>query len=169
MIQHFKRTLASMAVAAVILPAFAQKTVTGTVRDTEGEPMIGVTVVVDGTSTGSITDIDGNFSIANVPDGATLKVSYVGFKDQKITIGGKTKFEIQMSEDTKSLDELVVVGYGVVKKSDLTGSVGSIHSDDIVSKGLHKPRRWSAGCRGRCQCHPVVESRRRQLHDADTR
>lgn len=135
MIQHFKRTLASMAVAAVILPAFAQKTVTGTVRDTEGEPMIGVTVVVDGTSTGSITDIDGNFSIANVPDGATLKVSYVGFKDQKIPIGGKTKFEIQMSEDTKSLDELVVVGYGVVKKSDLTGSVGSIHSDDIVSKG----------------------------------
>lgn len=168
MIQHFKRTLASMAVAAVILPAFAQKTVTGTVRDTEGEPMIGVTVVVDGTSTGSITDIDGNFSIANVPDGATLKVSYVGFKDQKITIGGKTKFEIQMSEDTKSLDELVVVGYGVVKKSDLTGSVGSIHSDDIVSKGATN---LAGGLQGAVavSMSPVVESRRRQLHDADTR
>lgn len=134
--QHFKRVLIAILLTVTLLPAFAQKTVTGTVRDANGEPMIGVTVIVDGTNLGGISDIDGNFSIANVPDNATLKVSYVGYKEQKIPVAGKSQFSVSMQEDVNSLDELIVVGYGVVKKSDLTGAVGSVHSDDIVAKGV---------------------------------
>jgi TonB-linked SusC/RagA family outer membrane protein len=111
------------------------RTITGTVKDKAGEPMIGVSIMVDGTSQGCVSDIDGNFSLPNVADNAVLKVTYVGFKEQKIAVSGKSSFNIVLEEDNQTLDELVVVGYGVVKKSDLTGAVGSIHSDEIVEKG----------------------------------
>lgn len=111
------------------------KKVQGRVVDATGEPMIGVTVMVDGTGNGSVTDVDGNFTLTDVPDNAKLKFSYVGFKDQTIAVGDRSRFDIQMAEDDNQLDELVVVGYGVVKKSDLTGAVGSVHSDEIVAKG----------------------------------
>ena len=116
----------------ICFAAFAQKTVTGTVKDATGEPMIGVSVVVDGTSIGSVTDLDGNFTIQKVPENATLKISYVGYKEQKLQVAGKSSFQIVMDEDNQGLDEVVVIGYGTVKKRDLTGSVASVKQDDIA-------------------------------------
>ena len=112
--------------------AYAQKTVTGTVKDATGEPMIGVSVMVDGTTNGSVTDFDGNFTIKNVPDNGVLKFSYIGFKDQKISVAGKSNFNVTLEEDATGLEEIVVVGYGTMKKKDLTGSVSSVKTDDLA-------------------------------------
>lgn len=107
----------------------SEKTVKGHIVDENGEPMIGVTVKVEGTNIGAITDIDGNYTI-QVPAGKRqLLLTYVGYLDQKIGIGGGT---VSMKPDTKGLDEVVVIGYGTVKKRDLTGSVSSMKNEDIV-------------------------------------
>ena len=111
--------------------AYAQKTVTGTVVDAAGEPMIGVSILVDGTTNGGVTDFDGNFTIQNVPENGVLKISYVGFKDQKIPVAGKNSIKVTLEEDAMGLDEIVVVGYGTMKKKDLTGSVASVKQGDI--------------------------------------
>ena len=112
--------------------AYAQKTVTGTVKDATGEPMIGVSVVVDGTSIGGVTDLDGNFTIQKVPNSGVLKFSYVGYKEQKVSVAGKNSVNIVLQEDAMGLDEVVVVGYGTMKKKDLTGAVASVKTDDIA-------------------------------------
>ena len=92
-------------------PAFSQtKTVTGKVVDGTGEPLIGVTVQVEGTGTGVITDIDGNYSIASVSDDATLLFSYVGMLSQKISVSGQTVINVTMMDDTQQLEEVVVIG-----------------------------------------------------------
>lgn len=127
---------ASLLMAFVIGTAlvFAQtKTVTGTVVDDLGEPMIGVNVVVVGTTNGTTTDIDGNFSISNVADDATLKVTFIGYTEQQIKVAGKSKIDITLSEDRDELEEVVVIGYGTVKKRDLTGSVSSVNSKELVA------------------------------------
>lgn len=98
--------------------------------------MIGVTVIVDGTTNGNVTDLDGRFTIQNVPDKGFLKLSYIGYRDQKVSVDGKNEFVLVMKEDDQTLDELVVVGYGVVKKSDLTGAIGSVQADKIASAGV---------------------------------
>ncbi len=108
-----------------------QKTVTGSILDENGEPMIGVSVVVKGTTTGTITDFDGNFSL-NVPsDAKMLEVSYVGYKTQEVTIGD-SPLSIILQPDNQLLDEVVVIGYGTMKKRDLTGAVVTVKSDDIT-------------------------------------
>lgn len=112
--------------------AYAQKTITGTVKDASGEPMIGVSVIVDGTTIGGVTDFDGNFTIQNVSEKAVLKISYIGFKEQKISVAGKNSFNVTMQEDAAALDEVVVVGYGTMKKKDLTGSVASVKTEDLA-------------------------------------
>ena len=127
-----RRFLLAMLLCMLWLTGFAQKSVTGTVKDKTGEPMIGVSVIVDGTSIGGITDFDGNFTINGVPEKGTLKISYVGYKDQKVSVAGKSSFNITMEEDALGLDELVVVGYGTMKKKDLTGAVASIKQDDLA-------------------------------------
>ena len=111
--------------------AYAQKSVTGTVKDATGEPMIGVSILVDGTTIGAVTDFDGNFTIKDVPENGVLKISYIGYKDQKIAVAGKSSFNVTMQEDAAALDEIVVVGYGTMKKKDLTGSVSSVKTDDL--------------------------------------
>lgn len=113
--------LFSMATTTVALAQ--SKTVTGTVVDNTGEPIIGASVIVDGSTNGTITDFDGNFSLANVANNATLKVSYIGYLSQNISAAGKTSFRIVLIEDAQTLDEVVVVGYGVQKKSDITGAM----------------------------------------------
>ena len=111
---------------------FAQtKTVTGTVVDEMGEPVIGANVIVVGTTNGATTDIDGNFSIQDVANGASLKVTYIGYKEQIIPVAGKTSFDIALAEDRDELDEVVVIGYGTVKKRDLTGAVASVSGDKL--------------------------------------
>lgn len=116
--------------------AFGQNvTVKGTVADAKGEPLIGVTVQVRGTSTGTVTDMDGNFTLPNVPPNATLLVTYVGMRPQTIDVDGRTFIEIVMQEDTELLDEVVVVGYGQMRRSDLTGAVVSV-TDAAIKKSI---------------------------------
>ena len=113
------------------LPALAQKvTVTGTVVDELGEPLIGATVMEKGTSTGTATDLDGNFQLSVNPDG-TLVVSYIGYDAVEVPINGQTHFNVVMKENATMLAETVVIGYGSVKKSDATGSVALVTPDEI--------------------------------------
>ena len=129
---HWKTMVLLMMLCAG-LPLSAQNiTVTGTVEDGNGDPMIGATVLVDGSKEGVSTDIDGNFSLKNVPPRATLKVSYIGYKTEDVKVDGRTNIKIVLREDTETLDEVVVVGYGTVKKKDLTGSVSTVKGDDLV-------------------------------------
>lgn len=108
------------------------RTVTGKIIDDTGEPLIGVSVLVKGTTVGTITDFDGNYSL-EVPSGKNiLVISYIGYKTQDITVGKSNQLNIKMEADTQALDEVVVVGYGVMKKRDLTGSIASVKAADIV-------------------------------------
>ena len=115
-----------------LLPATALAgVVTGTVKDPSGEPLIGATVFVEGTSTAVTTDIDGNFSI-DVPQGKSLRISYVGFSPATIkTSPSKTSYDVVLKEDTMNLDDVVVVGYGTQKRSELTGAISSVKGSDI--------------------------------------
>ena len=113
--------------------AMAQSTVRGTVNDEAGEPIIGATVKVEGTQTGAITDFNGNFSV-EAAQNATLEVSYVGYLSQKVKVAGKQDITVVLKEDALMLDNVVVVGYGTMKKSDITGSVVSVNTDEIMKK-----------------------------------
>lgn len=102
----------------------------GTVVDETKQPVIGANIVVEGTTNGTITDLDGNFSL-QVPENAELRVSYIGYLDQRVKVGKSTSLHIILKEDTQTLDEVIVVGYGTMKKSDITGSVASVKLDDL--------------------------------------
>jgi hypothetical protein len=112
------------------LPALAQKSVTfkGVVVDTTGEPIIGASVKVVGTTTGTITDLDGKFMVV-VPSGKQVEISYIGYITQVLSDFKQTKIELK--EDTQQLDEVVVVGYGTQKKAHLTGAIATVPMDDI--------------------------------------
>ena len=112
------------------LGALAQSVVKGTVLDEAGEPVIGASVQVQGTKTGAITDFNGNFSV-QAASNATLVVSYVGYTTEKVSVGGRNNIQITLKEDVAMLSDVVVIGYGVQKKSDLTGAVSSLKGDDI--------------------------------------
>ena len=112
--------------------AQGNSTVTGKVLDSLGESVIGASVLVKGTTSGTITDIDGNFKLDNVPSNATLVISYIGFKTQEVNVAGKKSFTIQLVDDTQALEEVVVVGYGVQRKSDLTGDVASVKGSEVL-------------------------------------
>ena len=108
------------------------KTVKGTIIDESGEPLIGVSIVVKGTSTGTITDFNGNFSI-DLPAGRKeLVISYIGYLSQEVPVGNQSMIKVTLKEDTQTLDEVVVVGYGTMKKSDVTGSISTAKGDDLV-------------------------------------
>lgn len=112
--------------------AYAQQRVTGTVTDAAGQPVIGANVIVEGTMTGTTTGIDGQFSI-EVPSAKTkLTISYLGYKNEVVNVAGKTNVVVKLTEDAALLDDVVVVGYGTVKKRDLTGAVASIKAEDIA-------------------------------------
>ena len=110
------------------------RTITGTVIDETGETVIGANVVVKGTTNGSITDVDGRFSLNNVPDGAILIVSYVGYEDLSVKVGVQSQLTIKLKESSELIDEVVVVGYASQKKVNLSGSVASVNMDDISEK-----------------------------------
>lgn len=112
--------------------AAAQTTVTGTVFDNLDEPCIGASVVEKGRKSGATTDIDGKFTISVSKPDATLVISYVGMKTEEVALGGRTSIEVKLSENTESLDEVVVVGYGTQRKSDITGSVASLSKDQMA-------------------------------------
>ena len=109
------------------------RTITGTIVDAKGETIIGANIIEKGTSNGTITDYDGNFSL-NVANNAVLRISYIGYLEQEVATQGKNSINVTLMEDTKTLDELVVVGYGVQKKVNLTGAVSSISGKDINNR-----------------------------------
>jgi len=108
-----------------------QKSISGKVTDSSGSPLPGVSVVVKGTTTGTITDGNGNYSISNVPENATLQFSFVGMKTQEFVVGNKTTINITLVEDAIGLEEVVAVGYGTQKKGNLTGSIASVKSESL--------------------------------------
>ncbi len=115
------------------LGAMAQSIVKGTVNDEAGEPIIGATVKVQGTQKGSITDFNGNFSV-EAASNATLEVSYVGYLSQKVKVAGQSNITIVMKEDAQMLNDVVVIGYGTMKKSDISGSVATINKEQMERK-----------------------------------
>ena len=108
------------------------KKVTGVVVDASGEPVIGANVVVKGTTNGTITDFDGNYTIEGVSASDVLVFSYIGYLSQEITVGNQAAINVTLSEDSQALEEVVVVGYGVMRKSDVTGSIGVAKGDDLT-------------------------------------
>lgn len=118
----------------VVSLSFAQNKVTGTVVDVNDEPVIGASVIIQGTSQGAVTDLDGHFSIPSVPSKATLVVSYIGMRTQSVAVNGQSSINIKMQDDSETLDELVVVGYGQMRKSDLTGAMSRITSKTLEER-----------------------------------
>lgn len=116
----------------------AQNTISGTISDSQG-PLPGVNVLVKGTTTGGFSDFDGNYSIDTPEDATTLVFSYIGYSTQEVAIDGRSSINVTMLEDSQTLREVVVVGYGVQRKADLTGAIGSIGSAEIISKPITSP------------------------------
>ena len=115
-----------------VLSVMQGKTIKGQILDETGESMIGVSVLVKGTTIGTVTDFDGNYTL-EVPSGKNiLEISYIGYKTKEITIGNNSLINIKMEPDTQALDEVVVIGYGTVKKRDLTGAVASMKNEDVT-------------------------------------
>lgn len=108
-----------------------QNTLTGKVTDKEGQPLPGVTILVKGTTLGTVTNADGNYSLANIPEDATLVFSFVGMRTQEIVVGNQTSVNVTMEFDAIGIEEVVAIGYGSMKKSDLTGSVSSVKSETL--------------------------------------
>lgn len=117
----------------VTVESLQQKTVHGKVSDISGDPLPGVTIVIKGTSKGTITDYDGNFTLTDVSENAVLQLSFVGMETQEVTVGNRTDFSIVMQDVSISMDELVVVGYGTQKKANLTGAVSAVTMDDKIT------------------------------------
>ena len=135
-------------VAAFVLmlsSAFAQITVNGTITSEDQQPLIGATVLVKGTTTGAVTDLDGKFTL-QVPDqNAVLVIGYTGFAEQEITVGTQTQLNIVLKVDIQRLNELVVVGYGSQKKRDVTGSVTNISEKDFIKGNIATPEQLVNG------------------------
>lgn len=134
----------------VIAPSFfdnvqQQKTVSGKVTDSSGASIPGVSVVVKGTTNGSITDGNGNFTISNIPENATLQFSFVGMKGQEVAIGNKTSINVVMEEEAIGIEEVVAIGYGTMRKSDVTGSVASVNSSSIMDRPVVSAAQAIAG------------------------
>ena len=127
-----------------IASSWAQRTVTGTVKDTKGELLPSVTILEKGTQNGVLTDFDGNFSI-KVKDNATLIFSFVGFTPQEVAVGSQSTLTVKLLEDAKTLGEVVVVGYGTQRKKDLTGSVASLSERNFQKGNIASPEQLIAG------------------------
>ena len=130
-----KVTVALLAIITLMSSASAQtRAISGKVVDQAGIPIIGASVIVVGNSTiGTVTDLDGNYSL-NVPAGATLSVSFIGYTTETVAVGNQSVINVTLQEDNEFLEETVVIGYGVQKKSDLTGAVASVRSEDLTNR-----------------------------------
>ncbi len=130
---HVKKSSLATTNTEPISILIEEKSVTGRVLDENGESLPGATVLVVGTTTGTVTDMDGYYTII-VPDGATLMFSYIGYDPSRIAVADQSIINVSLSVDSSSLEEVVVIGYGTVKKSDLTGSVGSVKGDKLMDR-----------------------------------
>ena len=130
-----KRALATLSLSMLCLVALAQgRQVTGTIIDSTGDPVIGANVLEVGTTNGVITDIDGNFRLMVQPN-AKLQISFIGYITQVITVGNQNNIKVTLKDDAQALDEVVVVGYGSMKKNDVTGSLSSVSADKLAARG----------------------------------
>ena len=133
-IQSSMKIFATLWLMLATVSAFAQNAkVSGVVSDENGEPLMGAAVIVKGTTTGTTTGLDGDFTL-EYPQGATLTVSFIGYLEKDVVPGNRSHIEVSLEPDTKLLDEVVVIGYGTVKRKDLTGSVASVRGEDIEAK-----------------------------------
>ena len=130
--------------AAMANPPVPVEKVKGTIKTPNGEPVIGATIIEKGTTNGTITDVDGKFTL-NVAAGAELKISYIGYNDQVIKVGAQSDYRIKLKENSEALDEVVVVGYGTQKKVNLTGSVATIKSDKLMNRTTSNVTNMLAG------------------------
>jgi len=131
-----KHVVVFLALFAALIPALAfgtPKNISGSVKDQNGEPLIGASIMLPDGS-GTITDINGDFSLNNVPDGSVLTVSYIGFKDVTVNVTDNVRYDIVLEADTNLLDDVVVIGYGVQKKSNVTGAISSVKEDDLLNR-----------------------------------
>ncbi len=113
-----------------------QKSISGTVTDEYGQPLPGVSIVLKGTSNGTVTNMEGKYSFEDVPENATLVFSFVGMSTQEVAVGNQTTIDVSLVADAIGLDEVVAIGYGTVRKSDITGSVGSIKTEELNSTNV---------------------------------
>ena len=138
-LEKFQRLFFVALLSVLAVGAFAQsKTVSGTVLDKTGESVIGASVVVKGTTNGTITDFDGKFTLTNVPESGTIEISFVGYKTVNVAVKGQSTIKVILEEDTETLEEVVVVGYGVQKKSDVTGALTQVSSKTIRERPVQK-------------------------------
>lgn len=122
----FKKFIGIAALLAMTISVSAQNvTVKGNIKDASGAPVIGATVMQSGTNNGTVTDLDGNYQIS-VPSNATLTFTCIGYSDQVIAVAGKNAINVVLEEDNEMLEETVVIGYGVQRKSDVTGAIASV-------------------------------------------
>ena len=126
-------------IGSLLTPSTYEKRISGKVTDDNKEPLPGVNVVVKGTTTGTVTDVDGNFQLSAPDNAQTLVFSSVGFVSKEVSIGNQSVLDVQMEPDVKALSEVVVVGYGTQKKEDLTGSVASVTSEDLKKVPVNTP------------------------------
>ncbi len=133
-------TFFSFLLCSFTLPAQQQISVTGTVTEgATGDPAIGVTVLVKGTTNGTVTDMDGNYTLNDVPVTATIVFSYIGMTTTEEPLNGRTVVNVIMTEDVQALEEVVVIGYGTARKRDLTGSIVTISADEIANRPSANP------------------------------
>lgn len=139
-ISKLQNAVMTLAVILIGLPSYAQQTLTvkGTVVDEVG-PVPGVNVMVPGTTIGTITNEDGGYTLSNVPSAGTLQFSSIGYTTVDIKVDGRTTINVTMTQDSEQLEELVVIGYGVVRKSDLTGSVASVGEEEVTKSATSDP------------------------------
>lgn len=139
-ISKLQNAVMALAVILIGLPSYAQQTLTvkGTVVDEVG-PVPGVNVMVPGTTIGTITNEDGGYTLSNVPSAGTLQFSSIGYTTVDIKVNGRTTINVTMTQDSEQLEELVVIGYGVVRKSDLTGSVASVGEEEVTKSATSDP------------------------------
>ena len=136
MIEKVARLLLILIATICATSVMAQtRTITGKVHDTNGEPIVGANIIVAGTSNGTITNFDGNYTL-QLPEGANkIVVRFIGYTSQEITIGASNTYDVELKDESTELGDVVVVGYGTTKKGDLTGSVANVTADDF-NKGL---------------------------------
>ncbi|MBR6035184.1 MAG: SusC/RagA family TonB-linked outer membrane protein, partial [Paludibacteraceae bacterium] len=132
------RKLLSILFAFVTVSVMAQTGVSGTVLDDQGEPLIGVSILIEGTTTGTVTDFEGNYSLI-AGDKATLVFSYLGYRTERIAVNGRSVINLTMKSDNQVLDEVVVVGYGVAKSKDLTAPITSVKGDELSKQIAASP------------------------------
>ena len=138
------------------ISVYAANPIKGTVNDEKGNtPLIGVSVLVEGTTTGTITDFNGNFSMEVPSPNSVLVFSYIGYISQKVSVNGQSNLKIVLTEDTKNLDEVIVVGYGVQKKSLVTGAISSIKAEDIANINISRAEEALQGRTAGVQVVPV--------------